>query len=84
MQGNTAYIRPKVVGPFPGPCANGSYMHRAALLNLLYLILLLLVQIYSWRKWETLAGPIAAEEMKGRSNAASTEVVKLTFLLVQI
>jgi mlo protein len=32
-----------------------------------------LVQIYSWRKWETLAGPIAAEEMKGsRSNVTST------------
>jgi mlo protein len=29
-------------------------------------IFLLLVQIYSWRKWETLAGPIAAEELKGR------------------
>jgi hypothetical protein len=24
------YIRPKVVGPFPGPCASGSYVHRAA------------------------------------------------------
>ncbi|PWZ04031.1 Phosphoenolpyruvate carboxylase 1 [Zea mays] len=29
-------------------------------------IFLLLVQIYSWRKWETLAGPIAAEELKAR------------------
>jgi hypothetical protein len=29
MQGKTAYIRTKVVGPFPGPCASGSYMHRA-------------------------------------------------------
>jgi hypothetical protein len=27
-----AYIRPKVVGPFPGPCASRSYVHRAALL----------------------------------------------------
>jgi hypothetical protein len=25
------YTRPKVVGPFPGPCASGSYVHRAAL-----------------------------------------------------
>jgi hypothetical protein len=24
------YIRPKVVGPFPKPCARGSYVHRAA------------------------------------------------------
>jgi hypothetical protein len=31
MQGKAVYIRPKVVGPFPGPCANGSYVHRAAL-----------------------------------------------------
>ncbi|VAI05346.1 unnamed protein product [Triticum turgidum subsp. durum] len=25
------YYRPKVVGPFPGPCASGSYMHQVAL-----------------------------------------------------
>jgi hypothetical protein len=25
-----AYIGPKVVGPFPGPCTRWSYMHRAA------------------------------------------------------
>jgi hypothetical protein len=31
MQEKTAYIRPKVVGPFPGPCASGSYVHRATL-----------------------------------------------------
>jgi hypothetical protein len=31
MQGKTAYIRPKVAGPFPGPYASGNYMHRAAL-----------------------------------------------------
>jgi hypothetical protein len=31
MQGNATYIRPKVVGPFPGPCASGSYVHRDAL-----------------------------------------------------
>jgi hypothetical protein len=31
MQENTAYIRPKVVGPFPGPCASRSYVHPAAL-----------------------------------------------------
>jgi hypothetical protein len=31
MQGKTVYIRPKVVGPFPGPCADGSYVHRSAL-----------------------------------------------------
>lgn len=33
MQEKAAYKRPKVVGPFPGPCASGSYMHRAALLE---------------------------------------------------
>jgi hypothetical protein len=33
MQGKTAYIRPKVVGPFPGLCASRSYVHRAALLE---------------------------------------------------
>jgi hypothetical protein len=32
MQGKAAYIRPKVVGPFPRPCASKSYMHRAALM----------------------------------------------------
>jgi hypothetical protein len=31
MQGNVAYIRSKVVGPFPGPCASGSYVHQTAL-----------------------------------------------------
>jgi hypothetical protein len=30
MQENTAYIRPKVVRPFPGPCISGSYVHQAA------------------------------------------------------
>jgi hypothetical protein len=30
MQGKAAYIRPKVVGPFPRPCASRSYMHRSA------------------------------------------------------
>jgi hypothetical protein len=30
MQGKAAYIRPKAVGPFPGPYASGSYVHRAA------------------------------------------------------
>jgi hypothetical protein len=31
MQGKTAYIRLKVVEPFPRPCTSGSYMHRTAL-----------------------------------------------------
>jgi hypothetical protein len=31
MQKNATYIRPKVVGPSPGPYASGSYVHRAAL-----------------------------------------------------
>jgi hypothetical protein len=31
MQGNAAYIRPKLVGPYPEPCASGSYVYRAAL-----------------------------------------------------
>jgi hypothetical protein len=31
MQGKAVYIRPKVAGPFPRPCASRSYMHRAAL-----------------------------------------------------
>jgi heterogeneous nuclear ribonucleoprotein A1/A3 len=31
MQRKAAYIRPKVVGAFSGPCTNGSYVHRAAL-----------------------------------------------------
>jgi hypothetical protein len=34
MQGRAAYIRPKVVGPFPGPCVSGSYVHRAAIFSL--------------------------------------------------
>jgi hypothetical protein len=33
MQGKTAYIRPKVVGPFLGPCANKSYVHRGPLIS---------------------------------------------------
>jgi predicted GTPase len=31
MQGKTGYIRPKVVGPFPGPCASGNNGHQVAL-----------------------------------------------------
>jgi hypothetical protein len=31
IQGKATYIRPKVVGSFPGPCASESYVHRAAL-----------------------------------------------------
>jgi hypothetical protein len=34
MQGKTVYIRPKVVGCFPGPYVNGSYVYRAAPLYL--------------------------------------------------
>jgi hypothetical protein len=34
MQENVAYIRPKVVRLFPGPCASGCYVHRATLLLL--------------------------------------------------
>jgi hypothetical protein len=30
MQEKVVYRRPKVIGPFPGPCASGSYVHRAA------------------------------------------------------
>jgi hypothetical protein len=40
IQGKTAYIRPKVVGLFPGPCASGSNVHRAALFNGGLLVLL--------------------------------------------
>ncbi|ONM22581.1 Inactive LRR receptor-like serine/threonine-protein kinase BIR2 [Zea mays] len=29
-------------------------------------VVLSMIKIYSWRKWETLAGPIAAEELKAR------------------
>jgi hypothetical protein len=29
MQGNAAYIRPKVVGPFPGYCTSRNYVHWA-------------------------------------------------------
>jgi hypothetical protein len=31
-------IRPKVVGPFPGPGASGSYVHRAALFRSIALL----------------------------------------------
>jgi hypothetical protein len=31
MRGKTGYIKPKVVGSFPEPCASESYMHQAAL-----------------------------------------------------
>jgi hypothetical protein len=31
MQRKAAYIRPKVVEPFPRPCTSWSYVHRAAL-----------------------------------------------------
>jgi hypothetical protein len=34
MQEKTAYIRPKVIEPFPRPYTSGSYMHRAALFYL--------------------------------------------------
>jgi hypothetical protein len=41
MQGKAAYIRPKVVGP----CASGSYVHRAALFILLILLHLFLTSV---------------------------------------
>jgi hypothetical protein len=31
IQKNVAYIRPKMIGSFPEPCASGTYMHWAAL-----------------------------------------------------
>jgi hypothetical protein len=30
MQRKATCIRPKVIGPFPGPYTSGSYVHRAA------------------------------------------------------
>jgi hypothetical protein len=42
MQGKVAYIRPKVVGSFPGPYASGSYVHRAALIIIIIIIFLYL------------------------------------------
>jgi hypothetical protein len=30
LQRKTAYIRSKVIGPFPRPCTSRSYVHRAA------------------------------------------------------
>jgi hypothetical protein len=38
MHGKSVYIRPKVVGSFPGPSASGSYMHQAALYTLYYTV----------------------------------------------
>jgi hypothetical protein len=38
MLGKAMYIRPKVVGHFPRPCASGSYVHRAALFILIYIV----------------------------------------------
>jgi hypothetical protein len=34
MQGKAAYTRAKVVRPFLGSCASGSYVHRAVLFYL--------------------------------------------------
>ena len=31
VMGSSPRNSPKVVGPFPGPCASGSYMHQVAL-----------------------------------------------------
>jgi hypothetical protein len=43
------YIRPKVVGPFPGPCTSGSYVHRAAFFkNVLGSWQLLMSHSLSW------------------------------------
>jgi hypothetical protein len=36
MQRKAAYIRHKVVGPFPRPCVSRSYVHWAALFIILY------------------------------------------------
>jgi hypothetical protein len=45
MQGKATYVRPKVVGPFPGPYASGSYVHRAALFRELFVLTLLLLNL---------------------------------------
>jgi hypothetical protein len=36
--GKAAYIRPKVVGPFPGPCASNSSVHWAALYDTIFFL----------------------------------------------
>jgi hypothetical protein len=38
MQGKAAYIRPKVVRPFPGPYASGNYVHRATRIQFLLVL----------------------------------------------
>jgi hypothetical protein len=37
MHGKDVYIRPKVVRPFPEPCASRSYVHQAAPLIEVYI-----------------------------------------------
>jgi hypothetical protein len=37
--GKTAYIRPKVVGSFPGLYASGSYVHRDALFIIYFVMI---------------------------------------------
>jgi hypothetical protein len=47
MQGKAAYIRPKVVGPFAGPYASRSYVHR------FYTYSSVLTAIFAeWREYE--------------------------------
>jgi hypothetical protein len=57
MQGNATYIRAKVTGPFPRPCASRSYVHRAALIQIHGYPILLISNTFSifciqkgWRK----------------------------------
>jgi hypothetical protein len=45
--GKGCNIRPKVVRPFPGPCAGRSYVHWAALF---------VKQIRTWTRWVDKAG----------------------------
>jgi hypothetical protein len=46
MQGNVAYIRPKVVRPFLGLRASGSYVHRAALFSPIFAFFLWLSVLF--------------------------------------
>jgi hypothetical protein len=47
MQGKAACIRPKVVGPFPGPYASRNYVHWTALFYIrLFIYLCFAVQLH--------------------------------------
>jgi hypothetical protein len=76
MQGKTAYIRPKVVGPFPGPCASGSYVHWAALFFYVILITVVGLVISTTNFFNLLCSALIESDAEGIGGSGFVECIR--------